>query len=927
MSQNLQTIISRYNAEVISGPDNGFYWIKVDMTTINLSDLESNLRLLNSRITDPDFIISTAGFANVESARTFALVAELLASNMAISSGFNPISETDSIRTQENPGFSTAVAAQNAWWLNAHSTRVIDAWDHTMGFNIEEHRPVQVAVIDAGFAGLSQALQQSNNELSPDQIIWSQGFSFREGAGIKNWTQASTFNASLNYLEAEDFYCNFPLLTCANTPLPHGTNVISIIASRVNNGEGIAGVAPQAQIIPIKVGNGRAVTEFELSEAIKVLRERITNGLIVDVVTYSLSATSQNYALNWASRLSLNPYYFPRLSNTQALSNNPNHPVIFISSAGNSSWNANSNMFGGSAMQGSVLTIGGLEDGDESNANPLADLSRFLNTPLAPNTSFDHGSNYGSLADVSLWAPGKKMFSYGALTTGSGASTLLSAPGIRNWSGTSAATPLVTGVVALLKAKNIHLNVATARAILQNSANKKLNVTDSFVRTLPSPDPSLSFSQCGLLNGVYLNCGNLTTATYDMYMVDAKAAMLSAGYSLANTFIGTLRQVGLTLQLVTPTSQVYTLSWGGITDANKLTSMYVQNDSPNPNPPFNTIGELMANQQVVEVNGEISGAIIHFSYVRRTGQLPPPSNRTWTLKMFNLNDKVEVFINGVSRIVETTATGGSITDITGALNPTNNEIRFLISNLDSNQPFFFLPFPFAGISTSGESVFNGSSWSIELLADNQIIYRDIRGNNSLSRNTGIPQFGARRGDFSMGPVYDQSVYVNKDGSPPFTGTDYQLRVYNVSDISRVTLNNSLVAALDSQSGFETFYPLSGYMNSGNNTFNFKVLTAANTSGTSYPHDIAPFIVSDPNFPIGNLNTLNQHLQNQRQTYTWGFDVYRAGQLIYRNRDGERENLDVGAGNFRSFPSGGEYNTKETNIVEEVVTDNLLMFIP
>lgn len=151
--QNLQLILNKYNAQIISGPAEGFYWITVDMTKVSLSQLEANLIAINQRVAGTEYVIANASFANLESAKTFALFADLVANNLVKSVGFNYLQPAASVNTHEgSPASNPALPldSNKAWWLNEQSTHITEAWDYSMGYNLAEDRPIRVVVMDEG---------------------------------------------------------------------------------------------------------------------------------------------------------------------------------------------------------------------------------------------------------------------------------------------------------------------------------------------------------------------------------------------------------------------------------------------------------------------------------------------------------------------------------------------------------------------------------------------------------------------------------------------------------------------------------------------------------------------------------------------------------------------------------------------------------
>lgn len=196
----------------------------------------------------------------------------------------------------------------------------------------------------------------------------------------------------------------------------HGTHVAGIAAAIANNNEGIAGLAPKAKILPVKVlgdGSGTAAS--------------IAAGIIwaadqgADVINMSLGMYQTADVLGEAVQY--------------ALSKN----VVVVATMGND--NVERKRY--PAAYPGVIAVGSTDQADKK--------STF--------------SNYGDW--ISVAAPGTAIFS----TFPTYPVSISGTAGYASLSGTSMAAPLVTGLVGLIRSQKKGLAPAEVKAILEKSAD------------------------------------------------------------------------------------------------------------------------------------------------------------------------------------------------------------------------------------------------------------------------------------------------------------------------------------------------------------------------------------------------------------------------------------------------------------------------
>lgn len=210
----------------------------------------------------------------------------------------------------------------------------------------------------------------------------------------------------------------------------HGTHCAGIIGAEGNNGEGIAGINWTVKIMPLKfLGRGGFGSVNDAIEAINYAIDRKKNGVNLRVISASWGSTSNSKALK------------------DTISAAGDAGILFVAAAGNDGSNNDRRPHYPSNY-------------DLPNVISVAALDRADNL-----TSF---SNFG-LKSVHIAAPGKDILS-----------TWLK-DSYREASGTSMATPYVSGVAALIVANQPNISMAKLRTKLLRS-----------VDTIPSLDGKIA---------------------------------------------------------------------------------------------------------------------------------------------------------------------------------------------------------------------------------------------------------------------------------------------------------------------------------------------------------------------------------------------------------------------------------------------------
>ncbi|MEJ6507481.1 MAG: S8 family serine peptidase [Microbacteriaceae bacterium] len=205
----------------------------------------------------------------------------------------------------------------------------------------------------------------------------------------------------------------------------HGTMVASLAAGRGNNGsDGVLGSAPEAEILSLSVSftGGVISSDEQIAHAV---RFAVDNG--ADIISLSLTRNTRDWPESW----------------DDAFGYAEDNDVVVIAAAGNRGSGTLS--VGAPATMPGVLTVGGVTQAGEAS---------------------DSASSQG--ITIGVMAPSEGLV--GAIPEG----------GYVAWSGTSGATPIVAGIVALVRARYPNMNAA-------NVINRILASARPVGNTIPDP--------------------------------------------------------------------------------------------------------------------------------------------------------------------------------------------------------------------------------------------------------------------------------------------------------------------------------------------------------------------------------------------------------------------------------------------------------
>ncbi|WP_238476388.1 S8 family serine peptidase [Agromyces mariniharenae] len=208
----------------------------------------------------------------------------------------------------------------------------------------------------------------------------------------------------------------------------HGTMVASLLAGRgTGEGNGVIGIAPQADLLTVSVAFGQDTgaeksNDDQIAEAVKWA---VDSG--ADVINMSLTRNTRDWPESWDEAFL---YAFE-------------HDVVIVAAAGNRG--SGTSEVGAPATIPGVLTVAGVDK--EKNA------------------SFDASSQGITIA---VAAPSEDLV--GVLPDGS----------YVQWSGTSAAAPIVSGLAALVRSEYPELSAA-------NVIERLIRTADPHGQSVPSP--------------------------------------------------------------------------------------------------------------------------------------------------------------------------------------------------------------------------------------------------------------------------------------------------------------------------------------------------------------------------------------------------------------------------------------------------------
>jgi len=227
----------------------------------------------------------------------------------------------------------------------------------------------------------------------------------------------------------------------------HGTACAGIVAATANNGIGIAGVAYNAKIMPVRIAISSSFPHGDSR------RKWITSPSIIAsginwAVANGADVLSNSYSLDYSATVK------DAINNAVNYGRNNKGCIVLFSSGNDNRGNGNDVSF--PANLSNVIAVG---------ASNMCDQRKTKSTDSCDEED-DWSSNYGNALDVV--APGVKIYT----TDISGANGYTSGNYRNNFNGTSAACPNAAGVAALVLSVNPNFTQAQVREILETTTDK-----------------------------------------------------------------------------------------------------------------------------------------------------------------------------------------------------------------------------------------------------------------------------------------------------------------------------------------------------------------------------------------------------------------------------------------------------------------------
>ncbi|OFI39987.1 peptidase S8 [Arthrobacter sp. SW1] len=210
----------------------------------------------------------------------------------------------------------------------------------------------------------------------------------------------------------------------------HGTHVAGTVAAVTGNATGVAGVAPDAKVVPVRV----------LGKCGGMLSD------IADAIIWSSGGTVSGIPANA----------------------NPADVINMSLGGGGTCASTYQNAINSAVSRGTAVVVAAGNEGTNASSSQPANCSNVVTVAASNNSGgLSYYSNYGSVVDITAPGGDTRQSGGGILSTLNSGTTTPASASYAWYQGTSMATPHVAGLVALMKTANPALTPAQVESTLK----------------------------------------------------------------------------------------------------------------------------------------------------------------------------------------------------------------------------------------------------------------------------------------------------------------------------------------------------------------------------------------------------------------------------------------------------------------------------
>lgn len=473
----LQDFLAKYKATVLRENDHGEYTVHIDPSTVHLSELLPLIEKYNQYSPAP---VTDLAFSSLASAQTTTVLMDVATNEAQFISYVHPITTVKTTYLKDSD--STGVLKPSIQRSSSGELMIdnVDSYIRTWDTRAYERNASKIAWLRD--IGIPESRVYALGETAKVAVI-DQGFSPFESGDLP----ASRIEAD----KANFTYAPFVEGLSPDTSLQddwvikyHGTAVAMVIGAEMDNGFGTSGVAPRSSILKLRAGT----TMDEIAKAIDYAVDKK-----VDVINISQAAVitpeaklvaAALYIALAAISLFFGTTFSPETpavllcgSSAAAIRRAENAGIPVVAGVGNN--NLDVSAFSESTPQNianfinssftypasikPVIGVGGASDQDL--LTPIYSDGGYNISPR-PAVYRDPalGSNHGPVVDIYAPQHDVEVSDYGSDPSETG-----------NFRGTSAATPIVAGVIALMKGNDHSLTPQAIRNILFSRYSRLIN--------------------------------------------------------------------------------------------------------------------------------------------------------------------------------------------------------------------------------------------------------------------------------------------------------------------------------------------------------------------------------------------------------------------------------------------------------------------